>query len=228
MSAIHIAGRVTLGFLLLAGCARLAGAQTYVWTDERGVVHAASDPSEVPASQREKAIRNAEGRPNIRISPDPTPPAAPAGDSSNMGVGLDVEPEVTGQPQEDEEEAAPKAKRVGPNKLPPPRDGFEWNCATDPEGGPPKCEQFETKSSKRARRADARNKAKSDLKIKPGDEFDPEVAERVNRRAEQEYKKSTIDPKTGATADSDPQEGTEAGDEEAGDADHSGDEPDED
>ena len=219
MRTIRLTARVTLGLLLLAGCARVAGAQTYVWTDERGVVHAASDPSEVPASQREKAIRNAEGRrDSVTISPDPTP-AAP--DTSNMGTGLDVDPEVTQQQADDE---APTSKRLNPNKLPPPEAGFEWNCPTDPEGGPPKCEQFETKSSKRDRRAAAREKARRELKVKPVDEFDPEVARRVNQRAEEEYKKTTIVPKLGAQSETDAQEGSEAGDEESGDAEHA-DEP---
>jgi hypothetical protein len=214
---------VTLGLLLLAGCARVAGAQTYVWTDERGVVHAASDPSEVPASQRAKAIRDAEGRrDSVTISPDPTPPAAP--DSSNMGTGLDVEPEVTPD-RAAEPEVEPKQKRLNPNKLPPPAPGFEWNCPTDPEGGPPKCEQFETKSSKRARRADAREKAKRELKIKPGDEFDPDVARRVNERAEQEFKKTTPVPTVEDSANTETEEGSEAGDEESGDLNHSDDEP---
>lgn len=225
MRTLRLTSGITLGLLLLTSCARLAAAQTYVWTDERGVVHAASDPSEVPANQREKAIRNAEGRrDSVTISPEPTPPAAPAGDSGGMsgsGVGLDVEPEVT--PQGEPEPEEPKQKRLNPNKLPPPEPGFEWNCPTDPEGGPPKCEQFEKQSSKRERRAAAREKARSDLKIKPGDEFDPEVARRVNQRAEEEFQKTTVVPKVGGSEGEGASDGSEAGDEEAGD-DDSGDE----
>ena len=35
---------MTLGALLLVACARLAAAQTYVWTDDHGVVTVASAP----------------------------------------------------------------------------------------------------------------------------------------------------------------------------------------
>lgn len=227
MRTIHLA-RVTLGFFLLATCARVAGAQTYVWTDERGVVHAASDPSEVPASQRQKAIRNAEGRrDSVTISQDATPPAAPAAsDGTNGGgVGLDVDPEVTPERQAEPDE--PKKTRLNPKNLPPPDEGFEWNCPTDPEGGPPKCEQFEKQSSKTQRRAAARAKARADMKVTPQDEFDPEIARKVNQRAEEEYKKTTpvprvLEPKRKGE---DASEGTEAGDEEIGNDEHSDDEP---
>jgi hypothetical protein len=182
-----------------------------VWTDERGVVHAASDPGEVPAAQREQAIKNAEGGSHkVTISNEfeqPVPAAPAAGGTSSGGTGLDVEPDVTPQ-RHDADEPQPK-KKLDPKHLPPPEPGFEWNCPTNPEGGPPKCEQFEKKSSKKARRAEAREKAKKDLGVQPGDEFDPDVAKKVNERAEHEYKKTTKTP------DADESQGSEAGDEEA-------------
>jgi hypothetical protein len=220
---------VSLGFLLLTACARLAGAQTYVWTDEHGVVHAAADPSEVPANQRAKAIRDAAGRRNpVTISPadeSGAVPAAPApapsptarkghsapapeprsyegdapaeAETSGGGAGLEANPKVTPPPKGANE--TPKTKDVTGKRLPPPDPGFEWHCATDPEGGPPNCEQFEKKTSKRERRAEARRKAKEDLGVgDPTDEFDPDVAKRVDERAEEEFKKSTPVPTTRA------------------------------
>jgi hypothetical protein len=225
MRTIRFASGVTLGFLLLTACARLAAAQTYVWTDERGVVHAAADPSEVPASQRAKAVRDALGHSDrVKIAPpeapadDPEAPvpaaAAPAktapkapkeperpyrsfeGDDpreTNSGVGLDTNPEGTSRAQKPEPKA--KQKEVDPNHLPPPDPGFEWHCATDPEGGPPKCEQFEKRSSRRERRAEARQKAQKELGVDdPTDEFDPDVAKKVQKRAEQEFKETTPEP----------------------------------
>jgi hypothetical protein len=228
MRATRFASFVFLGFSLLTACARLAHAQTYIWTDERGVVHAASDPGEVPANQREKAMRDAIGRKSsVTIGPAddgsaPAVPAAPApsaapektrrgsasapttprsfeGDApANLnggGTGLGADPQVT--PGRKPDDPAPK-KYTGKG-LPPPDPGFEWNCATDPEGGPPKCEQFEKKANKRERRAAAREAARSELGITdPSDEFDPEVAKRVDQRAEEEFKKTTPVPTTKA------------------------------
>lgn len=224
MRTLRTVTRVSLGVLLLTACARLAGAQTYIWTDERGVVHAAADPSEVPASQREKSIRDAANRRPAVTSdseeaqpPAPVPaakprhaatkdeaPAAPArsyegdgpAETTGGGIGLDAKPEVTPGPTPSKE--VPEPKEFTGKGLPPPDPGFEWHCATDPEGGPPKCEQFEKKSSKRERRADARRKARAALGVEGTDEFDPEVAKRVDERAEEEFKKTTPVAKTKA------------------------------
>jgi hypothetical protein len=206
MRTIRFATQVSLGLLLLTACARLASAQTYIWTDERGVVHAAADPSEVPAKQREKAVHDAAARPDkVTIAPaDPdnaNVPAAPAPASSRKhtgghGVDLDADPEVT-PAANDDDASTPKAKRLDPNKLPPPDPGFEWHCATDPEGGPPKCEQFEKKSNRLNRRADARRAAREKLGVTdPTQEFDPDVRKRVDQQADEEFKKSTPVPKT--------------------------------
>jgi len=227
MRTIRLATGVTLGLFLLAFCARLAGAQTYVWTDERGVVHAAADPSEVPPAQRAKAMRDALGRrdkvnitaPNEDASQAPPAAAAPAkapeapyrsfeGDAPREvhgGVGLEADPQVT--PQKRKPEPKEKEKRVDPDHLPPPEPGFEWNCATDPEGGPPKCEQFEKKSSRRERRVEAREKAQKELGVDdPSDEFDPDVARKVQERTEREFRDSTPEPKTKAKRSSDDDE----------------------
>jgi hypothetical protein len=232
MRTLRTITRVSLGVLLLTACARLAGAQTYVWTDERGVVHAASDPSEVPENQRAKAIRDAANRrpaatSDSQASDSPAPvvpprqhrssaakdeaPAAPTrsyegddpAETAGGGVGLDAKPEETPAPEPKRAaQEEPEAKKLTKG-LPPPDEGFEWHCATDPEGGPPKCEQFEKKSSKRARRAEAREKAREALGVEGTDEFDPEVAKRVDERAEQEFKKTTPVAKTKAPKASD-------------------------
>ncbi len=217
MRAIRFASFVSLGFLLLTACARPAAAQTYIWTDDHGVVHAAADPSEVPANQREKALRDAVGRRNsVTIAPaeDAAVPAAPApsagpekarkppaptprsfeGDAPDMnggGTSLDANPEVTPGAKGDEL----KPKKFAGKGLPPPDPGFEWNCATDPEGGPPKCEQFEKRNNKRDRRAAARKAAREQLHVDdPTQEFDPDVAKKVEQRADEEFKKSTPVP----------------------------------
>lgn len=218
MSTIRFTTFVSLGFLLLSTCARLAGAQTYVWTDERGVVHAASDPSEVPAKQREKAVRDAAGpstrvtitpaddsvpaaaapsAPSIRARSEPEPRSfegdAPA-ETSGGGVGLDAKPEVTPEANA----VPPKPKEYTGKGLPPPDPGFEWHCPADPEGGPPKCEQFEKRTNRRERRVEAREKARKALGVGPNDEFDPDLAKRVDQRAEEEFKKTTPVPATKA------------------------------
>lgn len=245
MRTLQTIARLSLGVLLLTACARLAGAQTYVWTDERGVVHAASDPSEVPADKRAKAIRDAANRrpvatPDTQASDSqPAAPVAPAAkhrahrdetpaaptrsyegddpaETSGGGVGIDAKPEVTPPPEpkrapKDAKEE-PEPKKFSGKGLPPPDPGFEWHCATDPEGGPPKCEQFEKKSSKRARRAEAREKARDELGVEGTDEFDPDVAKRVNERAEQEFKKTTPVAKTKAPKRSEDGEDDDEGD----------------
>ncbi|HKC50600.1 MAG TPA: hypothetical protein VKF60_07385 [Myxococcota bacterium] len=231
MRATQFATGVSLGFFLVTACARLAAAQTYVWTDDHGVVHAASDPSEVPAKQREKAMRDAIGRRSgVTITPtdDDAVPAAPSpvapesprrapepatrpyeGDAPGMnggGVGVEANPQVTPRAKHDE----PAANKYRGNQLPPPDPGFEWNCATDPEGGPPKCEQFEKRNNRRDRRAAARQAARDALGVSdPTEEFDPDVAKKVERRAEEEFKKSTPVPTTKApkAAEEDPSYG---------------------
>lgn len=195
MRTKHVSA-VTLGSLLLVACARLAAAQTYVWTDDRGVVHAAADPSEVPAKYREKSVQNAsKSRPALKVVPEDPVPAAPRGTASDSmeqagGAGVEVNPNVT------DDEPAPKAKgkNAGPHGLPPAEDGFEWQCASDPEGGPPHCQQMEKKYHKRDRRAAAREKARKDLGVGPTDEFDPDVAKKVDKRAQEEFDKTAPEP----------------------------------
>ncbi|MFI5316036.1 MAG: hypothetical protein ACHQ6T_10050 [Myxococcota bacterium] len=204
MRTIQLLTSASLGVLLLAACARVASAQTYIWTDERGVVHAAADPSEVPASQREKAVRDASNaRPAVKVIPEEDAPVPasprvspiPSDDASGPSSRPTHKVRKSQPPAADEQ----PAKKLDPDHLPPPDPGFEWNCANDPEGGPPKCEQFEKKSSKRARRADARDAARQELGVSPTDEFDPDVAKKVNERAEEEFKKTTPTPTTGAS-----------------------------
>jgi len=192
------------GFLLLA-CARLAAAQTYIWTDERGVVHAAADPSEVPAKYRQRAVENAsKSRPEVKIVPqDQQVPAAPAPRPSEPppqqsyegnGTTIHANPDVAPAPAE--RGPLKPGQTAGPHGLPPADPGFEWQCLTDPEGGPPKCTQEEKKYHKRARRAEARENARKQLGVEPTDEFDPDVAKKVNQRAQEEFDKTTPEPTT--------------------------------
>jgi len=190
---------------LLAACAfaRIAPAQTYVWTDEHGVVHAAADPAEVPAQYRQKAVENAQvQRPTMTVVPEePKPPAAPS-------PGL-VEPvPLPAHPQHVPKAQSPDTPPPAPNsddpdprtrKLGKPDPGFEWHCLTDPDGGPPKCTQEEKKYEKRARRAEARANAEKELGVTPEEEAtDPDLAKKVNDRAEQEFKRTTPSPSRGA------------------------------
>ena len=192
-----------LGVLTLVAAARSASAQTYVWTDERGVVHAAAEPSEVPDKFRAKAVKDAERpRSNVTVLPPPDPPAAPNDDDPTAPAPLrnGLKPKYAVPPKsETPAEEAPKtdepadaaAKKKG---LPEPAPGFEWSCTADPEGGKPKCEQFEKKSSKRARHAAARAEARKQLGVDPDAENDPEVQEQLQRRADKEYQKTTQKP----------------------------------
>jgi uncharacterized protein DUF4124 len=199
MRTKHVSA-VTLGALLLVACARLAAAQTYIWTDDHGVVHAAAEPSEVPAKYREKAVQNAsKSRPGVKVVPEDQVPAAaaPGARASHSmdqtgGGGIEVNPNVTGE----DEPAPTKAtgKNAGPHGLPPAEDGFEWQCASDPEGGAPHCQQMEKKYHKRERRAQAREKARKDMGIGPTDEFDPDVAKKVDKRAQEEFDKTAPEP----------------------------------
>jgi hypothetical protein len=66
-----------LALVLLAPVAR---AQDYKWTDANGVVHFASDPSEVPGPYRQKAVSDALKREQATKAA-PTAPAAPAPES---------------------------------------------------------------------------------------------------------------------------------------------------
>ncbi|HTO53640.1 MAG TPA: DUF4124 domain-containing protein [Myxococcota bacterium] len=206
MRTNRVVHSLCVGFLLL-GCARLASAQTYIWTDERGVVHAAADPSEVPAQYRQKAVQNAaKGSPGVKIVPDANVPAAPQTHSSdpleqsnNGGTSLSANPHANPQPADPP--AKPKASgKSGPYGLPPADEGFEWHCAADPEGGAPHCEQLEKKNAKRARREQAREKARKELGVGPTDEFDPEVQKQVDKRAAEEFDRTTPTPSTKATA----------------------------
>lgn len=200
------------GFLLVA-CARLAAAQTYIWTDEHGVVHAAADPSEVPAKYRQKSVENAsKSRPEVKIVPQDQVPAAPAPSAAPKGA---LKNEPTPRPYEGEGttiNASPHGGQraadptptstsnakgpAGPHGLPPADPGFEWQCLTDPEGGPPHCRQEEKKYHKRARRAEARENARKELGVEPTDEFDPDVAKKVNQKAQEEFDKTTPQPST--------------------------------
>ena len=195
---------VCLGLLTLLSVARSAAAQTYVWTDERGVVHAAAEPGEVPAKYRAKAVQDAQ-RPhsNVTVLPPPETPAAPDTEAdptapAPMKPGhkpqfapppkpAEPGPEATPTPPPDEDE--PKKKGLGE-----PAPGFEWHCTPDPDGGKPKCEQFEKRSSKRARHAAARAEARKQLGVDPDAENDPDVQGELQRRADKEYEKSTQKP----------------------------------
>jgi hypothetical protein len=198
MRTIQSLTSACLGIFMLLACARVASAQTYVWTDERGVVHAAADPSEVPPQYRAKSVRDASSASSrVKVVPEESAPvpAAP------RAAPLDPEPPAPAtaksRKQANDDAEPPKLPGKG---LPPPDPGFAWHCATDPEGGPPKCEQFEKKSAKRARRAEARAKAREELGIGPTDEFDPDVAKQVDERAQKEYEKTTPVPTTKAPA----------------------------
>lgn len=72
-----------LAFALLTP--RLAAAQDYQWTDERGSVHFASDPSEVPARFRENAVRDA-------LKREQSKPAAPAAAAPESGSEIPAAP----------------------------------------------------------------------------------------------------------------------------------------
>jgi uncharacterized protein DUF4124 len=197
------------GFLLVA-CARLAAAQTYIWTDERGVVHAAADPSEVPAQYRQKAVENAsKARPAVKIVPEESVPAAPAPPTASQKAQKNAPAEprsyegdpqpIKANPQAGPGNASsvPKSKgQPGPHGLPPADPGFEWQCLTDPDGGPPHCTQEEKKYHKRARRAEARENARKELGVEPTDEFDPDVAKKVNQRAQENFDQTTPEPST--------------------------------
>jgi hypothetical protein len=198
------------GFLLVA-CARLAAAQTYIWTDEHGVVHAAADPSEVPAKYRQKSVENAsKSRPEVKIvPPDQVPAAAAPGAPTNGALKneptprpyegdsptINASPHGAQHPTDPTSNANTKGP-AGPHGLPPADPGFEWQCLTDPEGGPPHCTQEEKKYHKRARRAEARENARKELGVEPTDEFDPEVAKKVNQKAQEEFDKTTPTPST--------------------------------
>lgn len=192
-----------LGVLTLVAAARSANAQTYVWTDERGVVHAAAEPSEVPEKFRAKAVKDAERpRSNVTVLPPPDPPAAPETDDPTAPAPmLPGHKPAHAAPPKPETPAADAPKTVEPGEaaaakkgLPEPAPGFEWSCTADPDGGKPKCEQFEKRSSKRARHAAARDAARKQLGVDPDAENDPEVQEQLQQRADKEYEKTTRKP----------------------------------
>ena len=201
-----------LGFLALSALARPVSAQTYVWTDERGVVHAAADPSEVPAQYRQKSVENAQvQRPTMTVVPDDAAPAAAA------PTQMDPAPAPAPVPHHHAVAAPPDPQKVAPNpddpdprtrKLGKPDPGFEWHCLTDPEGGPPKCTQEEKKYDKRARRADARARAEAQLGATPEAEAaDPDLQRKVDKLAEKEFNKTTPTPTHGGATQKSDDEG---------------------
>jgi hypothetical protein len=218
MRTIRCLTSASLWIFMLVACARVAAAQTYVWTDEHGVVHAAADPSEVPPQYRAKSLRDASSdRPAVKVIPEESAPVPPVPAAPRAHTPIDVEDEPAPAPDPSNGGKAKGDQARKGKGLPPPDEGFEWHCANDPEGGPPKCEQFEKKNSKRARHAEARAKARKDLGVGVTDEFDPEVAKRVNERAEKEFKKSTPTPTTKApkpSEDGDDEESDSSGDSE--------------
>ena len=198
-----------LALLALVASARGARAQTYIWTDERGVVHAASEPSEVPEKYRAKSVRDAQRpRSNVTVLA-PDEPAAPAeSDAPNAEAPMKPgkKPEhlpppkaATPAPAPTEGAPPPQAAASGdetpkPKGLPAPAEGFEWSCTADPDGGKPKCEQFEKRSSKRQRHAAARAEARKQMGVDPDEENDPDVKAEMQRRADKEYEKTTTKP----------------------------------
>ena len=204
---------VCLGLLTLLAAARGASAQTYVWTDERGVVHAAAEPSEVPAKYRAKAVQDAQRpRSNLTVLPPPDEPAAPDTEVADPTAAAPMKPghkpqhaplpsakggEKAAEPGPDAAQATPPVEDEEPKKkkgLGEPAPGFEWHCTPDPDGGDPKCEQFEKRSNKRARHAAARAEARKQLGVDPDAENDPEVQSELQRRADKEYEKTTQKP----------------------------------
>jgi Domain of unknown function (DUF4124) len=194
-----------LGVLILVAAARSASAQTYVWTDERGVVHAAAEPSEVPEKYRAKAVKDAQRpRSNVTVLPPPDP-AAPEADPADPTAAAPMKPghkpEFAPAPKPKPETPPEEAKAPEPEEtpakkpgLPDPAPGFEWSCTANPEGGKPKCEQFEKRASKRARHAAARAEARKQLGVDPDSANDPELQEELQRRADKEYEKTTKKP----------------------------------
>jgi hypothetical protein len=199
---------VCLGLLTVLAIARSAAAQTYVWTDEHGVVHAAADPGEVPAKYRTKSVQDAE-RPHsnskLTVLPPPDAPAAAEGDAADPTAPAPMKPghkpayapaPKTEAPAEPTAAAPPSDtdEPVKPKGLGEPEKGFEWHCTPDPDGGKPKCEQFEKRSSKRDRHAAARDTARKQMGVDPDAENDPEVKAELQRRADKEYEKTTKKP----------------------------------
>ncbi len=198
---------VCLGLLTLLAVARSASAQTYVWTDEHGVVHAAAEPAEVPAKYRAKALQDAQ-RPhsNLTVLPPPDAPAAPEAEVVDPTAPAPMKPghkpqyappPKAAEPDPEAAQATPPADDDEPKKkkgLGEPAPGFEWHCTPDPDGGDPKCEQFEKRANKRARHAAARAEARKQLGVDPEAENDPEVKSELQRRADKEYEKTTQKP----------------------------------
>ena len=216
-----------LGFLAAFALARDAGAQTYVWTDERGVVHAAAEPEEVPAKYRAKAVQDAQrSRSNLNVLPPPEPAAPEPGSADEATAPAPMkpghrpkhaEPAKSGTPDDAAAKDAPPAEDEEPPKqkgLGEPAPGFEWNCTPDPDGGKPKCEQFEKKSSKRSRRASARAEARKQLGVDADTEYDPELEEQLQRRAEKEYEKTTQKPPAPAPSEGDDDDAPDESEEE--------------
>ena len=194
-----------LALLALVAASRGARAQTYIWTDERGVVHAAADPGEVPEKYRAKSVHDAQRpRSNVTVLQPDEPETPAAAETPNAeapmkpGKKPEFAPPKAAAPAP--EEAAPQAAAPPaddapkPKGLPAPAEGFEWSCTADPDGGKPKCEQFEKRSSKRQRHAAARAEARKQMGIDPDQENDPDVKAEMQRRADKEYEKSTKQP----------------------------------
>jgi hypothetical protein len=187
---------LALGALCLTRTARADDERTYVWVDERGVAHAVSDPSEVPEKYRQRALQESGNRGNVSIAkPDAESEAGQAPPAPPTPAAPEPEPKAKhARHKQDEEEPEPPKKPRKVNGLPPASEGFQWDCRTDVEGER-HCEQIELEASRRLRHLEAHEKARKQLGVTAADEAtDPDLAKKVEKAAEKEYKETTPKP----------------------------------
>lgn len=196
-------------------------AQEYTWTDERGNVHMASDPSEIPARYRNSAV-HAGGADSSRVRIVPMEPAA-APKAADKTAGKTPDPRrreaaertkrwneereasLRAKSARDDEERreAARERREAFAENPPDSSspdaqrtrGFRKVCDRVDSDGNTECRLEENEERAAQRMQDAYDKAYDDLGVDEQDvRDDPGLRREIERRALEDWRENRLDP----------------------------------
>jgi hypothetical protein len=203
-----------VGGVLLASA---ASAQEYTWTDERGGIHMASEPSEIPVRYRDTAVHAAGDSERVKIVPtEPTPsgsgarkakPAKPERTQAERETAYRYE---MLKEQNDNRDRA-QADRERDDRMDAAREreekrenadfhldaskakGFEKRCQLGPKEV--ECSMEETEDVRMQRMQDSLDKAQEELGVDAKDlEEDPSLNEEIQKRGLEKFDQSDPDP----------------------------------
>jgi hypothetical protein len=211
--------------------APLCRAQEYSWIDENGHMHIASDPSEIPAKFRQKAVEDAL-KASGRVEIVPVEKAKP-GDKATVGprkpTQLTPEQARIKKEYEDlmweerqqkvnsqqylprdkdaedeaaEEKRAKREEREEETGKKEVPEGFQMECQHNERARGPDCRLVETQDSMSRRHRDAYEKALDDLGVSESQlAKDPDLKKEVGKQTEKNFQRSTPDPYAPANDD---------------------------